>query len=149
MATVKSLIQNRPVIVLQRDATVFEAAQIMAEKNIGAIPILDGTRLVGIFSERDIITRVVTKELNPKTVRVESVMTKDLIIADANESEEACLVKMKSANCRHLPVVSGESLLGILSLRDLLQAEIFDREQMVEYLSGYIFHLPPDSVTKK
>ena len=143
MTTIGSLVQGRPVFALQRKSTVFEAAKYMADKNIGAVAVLEGTRLVGIFSEGDVIIRVVAKQLDPNDVRVEDVITKDLLVAQATESEESCLRKMKSANCRHLPVVSGDQLVGLISLRDLLQVELTEREEKLEFLNSYLFHLPP------
>lgn len=143
--TIGELVQTRPVFSLQKGTTVDEAAQYMAEKNIGAVPVLEGDRLVGIFSERDVIKRVVAKRLDPRSVKIGDVMTKDLVVAAANESFEDCLRKMKQANCRHLPVVSGNSLLGVVSLRDLLQIELTEREEKLEFLNNYLFHLPPDA----
>jgi CBS domain-containing protein len=117
----------------------------MADKNIGAVAVLEGTRLVGIFSERDVITRVMARELSPTATPVEKVMTKDLIVAAGNETEESCLRKMKAANCRHLPVVDGGLLVGLISLRDLLQVELSERDEKLEFLTSYLFHLPPDA----
>lgn len=145
MTTIGSLIQNRPVFSVRHDATVFEATKYMAEKNVGAVAVYDGTRLVGIFSERDVTTRVVARGLDPGTVLVEQAMTKDLVVAEAGESEESCLRKMKAANCRHLPVVSGERLLGLISLRDLLQLGLTERDENIEFLHSYLFHLSPDA----
>jgi CBS domain-containing protein len=144
MASIGSLIGDRPVYAVQRDATVLEAARCMAERNIGAIPVLENNRLVGIVSERDVIRRVVADKLDPGTIQVEEIMTRELVVADASETEESCLRKMKAAHCRHLPVVSGETLVGILSLRDLLQVELTEREEKLEFLTSYMFHLPPD-----
>ena len=148
MATIGTLVHNRPVFAVQQDATVFEAATYMAEKNVGAIAVLNNTRLAGIFSERDVITRIVTKGLDPKKTPVGQVMTKNLVVADTEEDENACLRKMKAANCRHLPVVSGENLVGIVSLRDLLQVELTERDEKLEFLQNYLFHLSPDPPTK-
>lgn len=145
MTTIGSLIASRSVYTVQRNVNVLEAVKYMAEKNIGAVAVLDGKRLVGIFSERDVITRVVGKELDPKKTPIEQVMTRELVVADENEDEESCLRKMKSANCRHLPVVSADRLIGIVSLRDLLQVELSERDEKLEYLTSYLFHLPPDA----
>jgi predicted transcriptional regulator len=70
-------------------------------------------------------------------------MTKDIVVAETTEDEESCLRKMKAANCRHLPVVFGDSLVGLLSLRDLLQVELSERDEKLEVLNNYLFHLPP------
>ena len=145
MANVRNLLEGKPVFSIQQGFSVFEAVKFMAEKKVGAVPVLNGTQLMGIFSERDVITRVVAKELDPKTILVESVMTKNIVVANADENFDDCLRKMKAANCRHLPVVSGDRLLGIVSLRDILQNEISDKEQMLEYLNSYLFHVPPEA----
>jgi len=145
MTAIGSFLKERPVFSVQRRSTVLRAAQYMAEKNIGAVAVLDGARLVGIFSERDVIIRVIAKELDPKTIPVEDVMTVSLVVADEEETDEACLRKMKAANCRHLPIVSGDTLIGLVSLRDLLQVELTERDEKLDFLTGYMFHVPPDS----
>ena len=145
MTTIGKLIGSRPVFAVQHTAVVLDAVRYMVEKNVGAIAVLDGSRLVGIFSERDVITRVVAKLLDPRTTQVDQVMTKNLVVAEAEENEESCLRKMKAANCRHLPDVSGENVAGMISLRDLLQVELSERDEKLEYLSNYLFHLSPDA----
>jgi len=143
--TIGQMVESRPLFSLQRHSTISEAAQYMAERNIGAVPVLDGSRLVGIFSERDVIKRVVAKNLDPHSVKVGDVMTKDLVVADASDSYEDCLRKMKQANCRHLPIISGDQLFGVVSLRDLLQIELTEHAEKLEFLNDYLFHLPPDA----
>jgi len=148
MTMIGSLVQDRPVFAVQRTDSVYHATKYMAEKNIGAVAVLEGTQLVGIFSERDIITRVIAQELDPKNVLVGQVMTKNIVVADVNETEESCLKKMKGANCRHLPVVSGDTVLGVLSLRDLLMVELTERDEKLEFLNNYLFHVPPETSRK-
>jgi CBS domain-containing protein len=114
----------------------------MAQKNIGAVSVMDGDRLVGIFSERDVINRVVAKSLNPVTTTVTSVMTSNLVVASTDETYESCLRKMKQANCRHLPVVEGDKLVGFISLRDLLQVDISEKDDTIQFLNDYMFHVP-------
>lgn len=142
MTSIRQLLGNRPLFAMQGDATVQAAAEYMAENNIGAVPVMDGSRLVGIFSERDVINRVIAKSLAPAAVRVRDVMTKTIVVAESDETHEDCLRKMKQANCRHLPVVEGETLLGVLSLRDLLQVEITEKDDKIEFLNNYMFHVP-------
>lgn len=148
MTTIGSLVNARPVFSVQLQAKVVDAVRIMAEKNVGALAVLEGSLLVGIFSERDVVTRVVAKQLDPRFVPVKDVMTKQLVVADAAESDEACLRKMKAANCRHLPIVSGDKLVGMISLRDLLLAGLTERDEKLEYLTSYLFHLSPDAGEK-
>jgi len=148
MMSIKQLIADRSVYTVDKHATVQVAVEYMAEKNIGAVSVMDGSRLVGIFSERDVINRVVSKGLNPRATPVKSVMTSNLVVADADETYQSCLRKMKQANCRHLPIVDGDKLLGFISLRDLLQVEISEKEDNIEFLHNYMFHVPP-GVEKK
>ena len=139
---ISELIQSRSVYIIQHTATAFEAAQIMAEKNIGALAVVNNqSQLVGILSERDIITRVIAARRDPRITSVDSIMTRDLVVAQLDEDEGSCLRKMKAANCRHLPVVSGQTLLGLISLRDLLQIEVSDRDEKLEFLHNYIFRV--------
>jgi CBS domain-containing protein len=114
----------------------------MARNNIGAVPVMDGTRLVGIFSERDVINRVVAKNLGPALTKVSDVMTTNIVVADVDETHEDCLKKMKQANCRHLPVVDGQTLVGMISLRDLLDVDIHEKDDAIHFLTDYMFHVP-------
>lgn len=148
MMSIKQLIAGRLVYTVDRGASVQAAVEYMAEKNIGAVSVMDGARLAGIFSERDVINRVVSKGLNPRTTTLESVMTTDLVVANADETHESCLRKMKQANCRHLPIVEGDKLIGFISLRDLLQVELSEKDDNIEFLQNYMFHVPP-GVEKK
>ena len=145
---IKQLISNRPVFTVDREATVQSAVEYMAQKNIGAVSVMDGTRLVGIFSERDVINRVIAKGLNPSSTKVKSVMTSNIVVAAADDSYETCLKKMKQANCRHLPIVEGDTLLGVISLRDLLLVDISAKDDKIEFLHNYMFHVSP-AVEKK
>jgi CBS domain-containing protein len=142
MMSVKSLLGDRMLFAVQHTASVQSAAEYMAKNNIGAVPVMDGTRLVGIFSERDIINRVIARSLSPSATSVADVMTTELVVAAADETHEDCLKKMKAANCRHLPIVDGETLIGIISVRDLLDVEIHEKEDNIQFLHNYMFHVP-------
>lgn len=142
MMSIKEFISNRSVFTVDRNVSVQAAVEYMAEKNIGAVSVMNGDRLVGIFSERDVINRVVAKGLNPVTTTVINVMTSTLVVATADETYESCLRKMKQANCRHLPVVEGDKLVGFISLRDLLQVDISEKDDTIQFLNNYMFHVP-------
>jgi CBS domain-containing protein len=149
MKPISELIRERPLYSLTENKTVADAAQFMAEKNVGALPVVDDhSRLVGIFSERDVITRVIARGLNPSAALVKDVMTKDVVIARADESYESCLRKMQQVHCRHLPIVSGEQLIGMVSLRDLLMVDLSVKEQNIEYLHSYIYTVPPGTAKR-
>jgi CBS domain-containing protein len=145
MEPIGSLLKDRPLFTISSGKTVHETAMTMAEKNVGALPVVEGERLVGLFSERDVITRVIAKGLNPASTLLQDVMTKNLVVATAEEDISACLVKMQQAHCRHLPVVSGERLVGFISLRDLLQKDLSQKTEDLEYLKNYMFTIPPGS----
>jgi CBS domain-containing protein len=142
MTSVKQLLENRLLFAVDKDTTVQAAAEYMAANNIGAVPVMQGTRLVGIFSERDVINRVIVRNLIPSATLVRNVMTTNLVVAESDETYEDCLRKMKQANCRHLPIVEGDSLLGVISLRDLLQVDIHEKDDKIEFLNNYMFHVP-------
>ena len=142
MTSIESLLEDRPLYAVERHATVQAAAEYMASNNIGAVPVMEGTRLVGIFSERDVINRVIARSLSPMTTRVDDVMTTNLVVAESDETHEDCLRKMKVASCRHLPIVEGEILVGVISLRDLLQVDIHEKDDKIEFLNNYMFHVP-------
>jgi len=124
MKQIADLIEGRPLYHVESTKKVREAARAMTERNIGAIAVLDSGRLVGVFSERDIMTRVVVPGLDADSTPVSQVMTRDIVVADPGEDVNAALKKMHSLGCRHLPVVEeGKNLVGMISLRDLLQVE--------------------------
>ncbi|MEX0602759.1 MAG: CBS domain-containing protein, partial [Bacteroidota bacterium] len=103
MKPIIEIVQERPLYTAGKDHTITEAAIYMAEKKIGAIPVVDGNKLVGIFSERDVITRVIAKGLDPARTKIADVMTTKIVVAEANDSYQSCLQKMQQAHCRHLP----------------------------------------------
>ena len=148
MKSIRELVKERPVYSVSKDATVQDAAEHMSRHNIGAVTVMDETRLVGIFSERDVINRVLAKRMDPSTTAVSSVMTSNLIVASPDETNVSCLKKMKAANCRHLPVIEGDSLIGMISLRDLLQVELSEKDDELQFLTDYMFHVSP-GVEKK
>jgi len=118
MATIRELINNRTIHYVQPSQTVFEAAGYMVDRNVGAVPVLDDAKLVGIFSERDIMRRVVTEGRDPLTTRIAEVMSTDLRTVGPGASSEEAMCVMQNHGVRHLPVCEGRTLVGFLSLRD-------------------------------
>lgn len=148
MRSIGEFVQDRPIHAVSRELTVAEAARFMAEKKVGAVPVTKENRLVGIFSERDVITRVIALGRDPSTTLIEEVMTTRIVVAESDENHASCLKKMQKAHCRHLPVVSGDHLLGMVSLRDLLMVDIDEKERNLEYLESYIYTIPPGTAKK-
>jgi len=138
MATIRDLISNRTIHYVQPAQTVFEAANYMVDCNVGAVPVLDDTKLVGIFSERDIMKRVVTEGRNPLTTRISDVMSTDLRTVEPSASSEEAMCVMQSHGVRHLPVCDGRTLVGFLSLRDLLRCHLDEKSGEAEMMRAYI-----------
>lgn len=143
MITARDLISGQELNVVSSRHTILEAARLMTEKRIGAVPVVEGENLVGIFSERDIMTRVVAKDIDYRTTPVESVMSRNLIVGRPDESIERILARMKQSRIRHLPIVNEGTLIGILSLRDLLQADILEKDEEIRIMTAYIQYVPP------
>ena len=143
MKKLRDIMRQGFLFTIQRGATVAEAVRTMAANNVGIVAVLEGDRLVGVFSERDIVQKVVDRGLDPARTPVAEVMTVRLVVADADEDYQSAMRKMDQANIRHLPVVSGERLLSMLSIRDLMRIAIEDRGAEIEYLKEYLYQVPP------
>jgi CBS domain-containing protein len=117
--TVHSLIDGQNIISLPPDTTVRAAAKVMAKHKIGAVPVTESGRLIGIFTERDLISRVIAPEVNPDATRLRDVMTPQPQTVDVAESAGKALQMMRDGGFRHLPVTQKGQLLGIVSIRDI------------------------------
>ncbi|HZP61950.1 MAG TPA: CBS domain-containing protein [Terriglobales bacterium] len=120
MAMIYDLVKDRRVYSIDADATVLEAARFMMEHNIGALPVLRDGQLVGIFSERDIMNRVVAVGRMPGTTQISEVMTANPKSVNVDETVDNSLFLMREFGFRHLPITDGKQLKGLVSLRDLL-----------------------------
>jgi CBS domain-containing protein len=143
MSTILSLVAGRETFFVTVEQTVRQVARYMTERRVGAVCVLEGTRLVGVVSERDIMSRVVAREVDPDQVEVKDVMTRDLVVAEAGDTHEDGLRKMKQAGCRHLPVVQDGRLAGMVSQRDLLQIDLTAKDEEIRWLNAYIHLVPP------
>jgi CBS domain-containing protein len=123
MAGIYDLVKDRKVYSVDVDKTVVEAARFMMEHNIGALPVLRNGELVGMFSERDIMNRVVAVGRMPGQTRVGEVMTANPRSVSVDESIENCLFLMREFGFRHLPIVEGKQLKGLVSVRDVLMRD--------------------------
>ncbi|HVP50857.1 MAG TPA: CBS domain-containing protein [Terriglobales bacterium] len=138
MAKICDLIKDNEMHTITAEQTVLEAARQMVANNIGAIPVLRDGELVGIFSERDIMTRVVAEARDPARTRVSEVMTAHPLTVDMRESIEHCMVLMKEHSFRHLPICDGKKLKGIVSLRDILLRDLTEKDEEVRMMRAYI-----------
>jgi CBS domain-containing protein len=119
-----------------------EVAQLMARARVGAIPILEDERIVGIFSERDLMTRVIVECRDPAATLVCDAMTSEVVTAEPDDTRSECLEKMHREGFRHLPVLEGGRLLAMLSMRDLLRAEIAEHVEEIRGLRAYLHQTP-------
>ena len=142
MHRLRSVLQRQQVIHARPDATVQEVAVQMTRSHIGAIPIVDGDKLVGIFSERDLMTRVVVAGRDPRTTPVSEVMTTEVETASLEEHVDFCVEKMKRVGCRHLPVTVDGKMVGIVSMRDLLRDELAEQDHEIKSLRAYLHQTP-------
>lgn len=129
MALIYDLVKDRKVLTTEADSTVLEAARFMMENRIGAVPVLRQGELVGIFSERDIMNRVVAAGRLPGTTKVSEVMTSNLKTVGVDETVENCLFMMREFGFRHVLITDGKSVKGLVSLRDILLRYVAQNEQ--------------------
>jgi CBS domain-containing protein len=129
MTTLRDLVKDRKVYFIDAGRTVLEAARFMMEHNVGALPVLRNGELAGIVSERDIMNRVVAVGRTPGTTEIAEVMTANPRAVAADESIEECLFIMREFGFRHLPIVEGKELKGVVSLRDLLMRQAAEMER--------------------
>ena len=142
MKQISELIEGQTLTVIEPGWTVRNAAERMAERNIGAVAVVDDGALKGVFSERDIMSRVVAKGLNPDDTTVASVMTKEILVGNPRENVDSALQKMHSIGCRHLPVVENGKLVGMLSIRDLLEMDDAQQRAKATFLSDLVTYSP-------
>ena len=131
-------VKGNAVFATEPDATVYHALTVMAEKNIGALVVREGERVVGIFSERDYARQVVLKGKASKDTPIRDVMTSRVVFVRPQQSLEECMALMTDKHIRHLPVLDEAKLVGILSIGDVVKAVISEKEFLIAQLENYI-----------
>ncbi len=141
MPTVDSILQRkgRHVYSIGHDATVLEAARRMNEHRIGALVVVRDGKVVGIFTERDVLNRVVAAQLDPATTRVEQVMSAPVACCTPATTRAECRHVMRQRRIRHLPVVEGDRLIGIVSIGDIVEDEGAEQQETIRYLYEYMY----------
>lgn len=138
MPQVRDILQDRELFYVEQHETVAEAARRMVEHNVGATLVLESGQLRGIFSERDLMRRVVVERRDPATTPVEEVMSTSLVTVEDTDSLEEAMARMHSHNCRHLPVIRAKQVVGFLSMRDLMNHELAVKTEEVRHMRAYI-----------
>ena len=142
MKTLKEIMREGFIFAVQKRAPVIEACRLMEAHNVGIVAVLDGERLAGVFSERDVVRRVVNRGLDVQKTVVSEVMTMDLVVATAEEDYQTAMRMMDQANIRHLPIVHGDRMLSMLSIRDLMRVDMARMTEEIRYLHEYLFQVP-------
>jgi CBS domain-containing protein len=140
MKTVSQLLdaKGHDVWKIRSNATVFEALQLMAEKDIGALPVIDEDDLVGIFSERDYARKVILAGKSSRETQVREIMTPSVTCVRSDSTIQECMTSMTERHIRHLPVRRGNTVVGVISIGDVVKAIIAEQGFIIEQLEGYI-----------
>ena len=140
MKTVAQLMKAKPagMISIRPDAPVSDAVRLLAEKNIGAVLVLDNERLVGILSERDYLRKVAVGAKSPEKIAVSEIMTRQVLVVTPAQTNEDCMALMTDKHIRHLPVIDDGKVVGVLSIGDLVKDYISEQQFTINQLVNYI-----------
>jgi CBS domain-containing protein len=144
MATIYDVVKDQHMERVESTQTVLEAVRLMVKHNIGALPVLRDGELAGIFTERDLMKRVVAEGRDPASTPVSEAMTPNPVTVDIHESIENCMVMMKEHQFRHLLLCDGKKLMGMVSLRDMLLRDLTEKDNEVRLMRAYIQAVPSD-----
>jgi CBS domain-containing protein len=132
--------KGRQVLVTSTSQTILEAIKTMKEKRVGALVVVDDGKPVGMFTERDVLNRVVACECNPAETSVSEVMTKNLVVVSPDTTVQQAMAIVTEKRCRHLPVMDGDELIGVVSSGDLthwvVKSQSFEIESLIRYITG-------------
>jgi CBS domain-containing protein len=140
MGKVKNILGTKPgvIISVEPNTTVYAAIELMCEKNIGGLLILENDQLIGIFTERDYARKIILKGKSSKEVKISEVMTRNPFTVSSESSIEQCMEMMSDKNIRHLPVVDQDKLVGMISIGDVVKQIIQDQKGIIEHLESYM-----------
>jgi CBS domain-containing protein len=139
---IRELLKSQETVAAEGHQSVLEVAGMMVNRNIGAVPVLKEGQLVGIFSERDLMSRVVVAGKDPACTPVREVMTEDPLTVEPKDNIETCMTLMRRHGFRHLPVSEGGDLKGVVSLRDILLHDLDEKDDEVRMMRAYLHSVP-------
>jgi CBS domain-containing protein len=135
--------KGHDVFAINADAMAYEALVLMAEKNIGAVLVMDGDRLAGILSERDLARKLDLRGRSCQDTRVRDIMTERVVYVRPDQTSDDCMALMTEKRVRHLPVMEDDKVIGVISIGDAVKNIIAEQEFMIEQLEIYITGRPP------
>ena len=140
MITVKEMLKDKTggTLTISPQETVYKGLEVMAEKNLGALVVVKGEKVVGMFSERDYARNVILKEKSSKTMLIKDLMNTKVCYVRPEQTLDECLVLFTEKRVRHLPVLDGEKLIGIVSIGDAVKQYVADKEFTIRQLENYI-----------
>jgi CBS domain-containing protein len=140
MHTVKHLLESKPrsVVTTTPHASVYEALELMAERDIGAVVVVDEEQVIGILSERDYARKVILHNKSSREITVDEIMTDRVLYVGLTHTIDECMALMTDKRIRHLPVLDGDRLVGVLSIGDLVKATIVEQDFVIRQLERYI-----------
>jgi len=140
MKTVAQMLKLKAagIVSVRPEVPVLEALKVLADKDVGAVLVMDGERLLGIVSERDYARKVALKGKSSSSTPVSEIMTREVVCVTPAQTNEDCMALMTGKRLRHLPVIDGERVLGVLSIGDLVKDAISEQQFIIEQLEHYI-----------
>ncbi len=141
MITVKQVLQDKThgeIWSIAPESTVYDALKLMSEKGVGALPVVEGEKLAGIMSERDYARKVILQGKSSLKTPVKEIMTEKVITVHPDQTMQECIELMTNKRVRHLPVLSGDKLIGLISIGDVLKEIISEQELIIQDLQNYI-----------
>ena len=140
MKSVREILKNKgnEVYAVKPDDTVFDSLQLMADKEVGALLVMDGEKLVGIVTERDYARKVILEGKSSQTATVSEVMTKRVLCVNPQQTVDECMALMTDKRARHLPVLDHKHVVGVVSIGDLVKATINEQQVLIDHLQHYI-----------
>jgi CBS domain-containing protein len=146
MAAVRDLLARKGdsnVVTISPEQTVVEGARLMNEQGIGGLLVVEDGELIGVFTERDVLRRVVAERVDPATTPIREVMTPDPITCSPETFLDECRSLMTERRIRHLPVVGKDDLVGVVTIGDLLAMEVAETRETISHLHSYVFDVRP------
>jgi CBS domain-containing protein len=137
MKSIREIVESRKLITVPEDTSVLDVVRLMMKRKIGAVPVINAKgKVAGIFTERDLLKRVVATELDTRKTLIKQVMTKKLVTADADETPMYCLRKMKEKNFRHMLIAEDREIIGIVSQRDLIEVDLSNKAKALRFFDA-------------